>query len=173
MPVKSKRTPNDSITDDENLDDVLAELRAQDARDGRTQDSSSTSTSSNTAVPGDHPSEEVLDATVSNTELDRWLAEKGLTSVDEADGKGRTPLWIAAEEGDVEKVRWLVEIGTASVDQAENRGETPLWIAVKNGLFEIIFWLLKTGKASVDQADNMGQTPLWIAAHDGHFGIVC
>jgi hypothetical protein len=60
--------------------------------------------------------------TVSNTEVDLWLAEKGLASVDEADEEGCTPLWSAAYQGDIELVLWLIQVGNTSVDQADNVG---------------------------------------------------
>jgi ankyrin repeat protein len=127
VPGKSKRTTNNAVADYESLDDMLAELRAQDIRDGRTQDSGSSSPSSSSsgsrddAASGDISLEEARNAMISKTEVDQWLLETGKASVNEADAKGRTPLWIAAKQGDMEMVRWFVKIGKADIDQADNK----------------------------------------------------
>jgi hypothetical protein len=84
MAAKSKSKPNDSATDDNDLDDVLAELRAHDTRDDPTHySSSSTSTSSDAAALEENFSGEALHVAVNNTEVNRWLAENGLASGDE------------------------------------------------------------------------------------------
>jgi ankyrin repeat protein len=59
---------------------------------------------------------------MSNTELDRWLLEKGKATVDEADVDGCTPLRTAAAQGDMVLVRWLIEIGGASINKACDGG---------------------------------------------------
>jgi hypothetical protein len=71
MPAKSKRTTSDSTMDDDSLDNMLVELRAQDIRDGQMQKRSSSSGSSSGSAPGVIPSKEALNTPVSNTELER------------------------------------------------------------------------------------------------------
>jgi ankyrin repeat protein len=56
-----------------------------------------------------------------------------MASVNDTDADGRTPLWIAAQQGDMGKARWLVKVGKARVDQTDNNEETPLHVAAPLG----------------------------------------
>jgi ankyrin repeat protein len=173
MPAKSKSTTSDSMADDDNLDDILAEFRARYARNSRRVGNKSSSSSGEVA-PEENSLGELLNFTVGNTEVDRWLAENGMVSVDEADEEGETHLLTTAIEGDVRLVRWLVEAVKASVDKADNSGCTSLQIVIifYEDPIEIVVWLIEKGSASVDQADNEGDTPLHSAVHKGDIEMV-
>jgi ankyrin repeat protein len=118
-----------TAVDADKLDDMPAELRAQDIQAGRVQEGSSSSSYHDDALPG--TPEEAFDVVVdeSPTEVDRWLLERGLSNVDEANSDGRTALWTAAQQGDMKTVSWLVTAGKADVNHASKDGETPLYIA--------------------------------------------
>jgi ankyrin repeat protein len=99
MPAKSKRLKCGSPVEDKYLAEfrrcgILVELNAQDIQNGQMQESSS---SSKNTSPVKSSTEE---------SVDRWLAENGRASGDEANIDGNTPLWSAASWGDLSMVRW-------------------------------------------------------------------
>ena len=52
--------------------------------------------------------------------------------------KGATPLFVAAEKGDLEVVRLLVESGANKDQGTTGKGATPLYIAARNGHLEVV-----------------------------------
>jgi len=84
-----------------------------------------------------------------------FLLGKG-ANANARDGRGRTPLVVAANLGFVEGVELLVSKG-ASVDEANDAGETPLMGAVHNRNYNMMRILLKAG-ANPDRADNSGRS---------------
>ena len=105
------------------------------------------------------------------------LSQRGL-STDEADEHGRTPLFIACQNGHVDLVRLLLDKG-AEVDRAAsgrwNEGQTPLYVACWKGHVDAARLLLDKG-AEVDRAikwaDKCVVTPLHIACEKGHVDVV-
>ena len=88
-------------------------------------------------------------------------------AADRANKKGRTPLFIACLNGDIEAVRLLLKKG-AEVDRAEKDDATPLYIACAKGNVDAARLLLENG-AEVDRAGGLfGQTPLHAACWQGH-----
>ena len=77
-------------------------------------------------------------------------------NVNVRDGKGQTPLVIAANFSFVEGVELLIKAG-AKVDESSNTGETPLITAVHNRNIGLMRLLLKAG-ANPDRADNSGRS---------------
>ena len=85
------------------------------------------------------------------------------------DEYGRTPLYLACENGRVDAARSLLAEG-AEVDRATNWGATPLYAACEKGHVDAARLLLEKG-AEVDRATPYG-TPLDIAKRKGHSSIV-
>jgi hypothetical protein len=77
---------------------------------------------------------------------------------------GGTPLYAAAQIGNLALLQCLVEELGADVNQAANEGVTPLYIAVQESRLEL--------GADVNQAAPDGATPSFIAAQLGHLNMV-
>jgi ankyrin repeat protein len=75
---------------------------------------------------------------------------------------GRTPLWWAAREGNVEQIRLLTE-GPGELDLADVDGETPLHAATRSGSTAAVRLLISRG-ADLNRASLYGITPLMLAA---------
>jgi len=85
------------------------------------------------------------------------LLSKGL-SLNDTDGRGRTPMHVAS----VKSVRPLVAAG-ADINAADRDGRTPLHLAAKEGKPDVVAELLRN-HASVFAQDRKGRTPLHLAA---------
>ena len=86
------------------------------------------------------------------------------------DVNGRTPLYIAVEEGHREIVEILIWEG-ADVNGEDKEGRTPLHIAVWKGDLGLVQTLVDFG-ADVNARDVNGRTPLHIAVEEGHREIM-
>jgi ankyrin repeat protein len=90
-------------------------------------------------------------------------------TVNAVSGKGKTPLYIAAQHGNEEAVKLLLDAG-ADPNQAIGNGETPLFIATHNAHPKVVAQLLKKGANA-----NLGkksESPLHVATFLGHTEIV-
>ena len=58
--------------------------------------------------------------------------------------KGRTPLQLACEAGDLDAAKRLVAAG-ADVDKDDREGRSPLWLAFESGHVDVARWLIETG----------------------------
>jgi len=56
--------------------------------------------------------------------------------------KNRTPVWIAAWKGQLEKVKFLANQG-ADLNQADDYGQSPVWVAARFGHTEIVKFLIE------------------------------
>ena len=74
----------------------------------------------------------------------------------------RTPLYWAAQNGNVECLQFLHELG-ADVNQATNDGASPVYAAAGHGTIEITR-LLQTLGADVNKCSNDGTSPVFAAA---------
>ena len=79
---------------------------------------------------------------------------------------GRTPLFIACQEGQIDAARLLLDKG-AEVDRARTDGATPLFIACENGHVDVARLLLDKGAAVDWVRDSDDATPLYIACANG------
>ncbi|CAE7938928.1 ASB3, partial [Symbiodinium sp. KB8] len=79
---------------------------------------------------------------------------------------GATPLFIAAQKGQLEVARLLLE-ANANMDKAAQDGTTPFFVAASYGQLEVVRLLLEAS-ADMDKATHAGATPLFIAAQKGH-----
>jgi ankyrin repeat protein len=78
------------------------------------------------------------------------------------DALGRTPLWWAAREGNVDQIRLMTE-GPGELDLADVDGETPLHAATRSGSTAAVRALISRG-ADLNRASLYGVTPLMLAA---------
>jgi len=85
----------------------------------------------------------------------RFLIQKG-ANVNTRDGRGATPLQLAANLGFIDGVEALVA-NKADLNQANDSGETPLITAVHRRDVPMMRLLLKAG-ADPDRADNSGRS---------------
>ncbi|MEY2943241.1 MAG: hypothetical protein RLY97_1255 [Pseudomonadota bacterium] len=81
------------------------------------------------------------------------------------DGKGQTPLVLAANMGMTDGVTLLIANG-ARIDEPSSIGETPLIAAVHRRDIQMMRILLKAG-ANPDRSDNSGRTARDYALIDG------
>lgn len=94
----------------------------------------------------------------------RFLIGKG-ANVNLRNGKGATPLQLAANLGFLDGVEALIAF-KADVDQPNDSGETPLISALHRRDIPMIRVLLKAG-ADPDRADNSGRSARDYATLDG------
>ena len=85
--------------------------------------------------------------------------------MDKTDGRGLTPLYVAAARGYNKAAACLVEAG-ADKDKADLSGFTPLHAAVGRGHVEMTRYLVNAG-ANKDAANLAGITPMLAAAKKG------
>ena len=81
------------------------------------------------------------------------------------DALGRTPLWWAAREGNVEQIR-LLTVRPRELDLADVDGETPLHAATRSGSTAAVRELASRG-ADPNRASLYGVTPLMLATVSG------
>jgi ankyrin repeat protein len=85
---------------------------------------------------------------------------------------GGTPLYAAAQIGNLSYVQFLVKELGADVNQAANRGGTPLHALAQIGNVALVEVLVKELGADANKARDDGATPLLIAAQKGHLAVV-
>ena len=78
--------------------------------------------------------------------------------VNQADYFGKSPLYIAANQGKEDIVALLLANG-ADVNQADKDGHSPLWVACNNGKEAAVVLLLDNG-ADTNQANKDGIKPI-------------
>ena len=87
-----------------------------------------------------------------------------------SDGQGRTPLFLAARNGNLAMVELLLSHG-ARPGPADRTGRTPLYVAAEGGDPAIVETLVGAG-SDVDASTTEGLTPLMAAARNGHAAVV-
>ncbi len=91
-------------------------------------------------------------------------------NVNTPDQNGRTPVYIAAQNGYAEAITALKMAG-ANVNMPNKNGETQVYIAAQLGHAEAIA-ALKAAGANVNTPDRDGRTPVYIAAQNGHAKVI-
>ncbi|HWK47574.1 MAG TPA: ankyrin repeat domain-containing protein [Stellaceae bacterium] len=92
------------------------------------------------------------------------------TSPDRADDAGRTPLSVAAGNGNVDIVKLLLDNG-ARPSLKDASAKTPLHLAAVNNQDLTAALLLDRG-AVIDAQDSQGITPLMLAAGKGNLEVI-
>jgi ankyrin repeat protein len=85
---------------------------------------------------------------------------------------GITPLYVAAQNGQLAAVVCLVNELDAHVDLANDDGTTSLMIAAERGHLSVMQCLIMEFGADVDRAMKDGRTPLRIAVKKGNLAMV-
>jgi len=121
-------------------------------------------------VPSSHVSIVHRAALARGAEVVHYLLDRGF-AVDEKDARGRTPLMLALEFGNLEAARAFIMRG-ANVTLANTDGIVPMQIAVKKGSAELIdlFISKKPDMTAVDS--RTGKSMLHEAALRGNSSIV-
>lgn len=83
---------------------------------------------------------------------------------------GKSPIFYAAETGDIKNLKILIEEGIR-VDFKDDKGFTALMLAADTGKLEAVKLLVKHG-ANINARNIDGETPLLRAANSGHLGVV-
>ena len=92
--------------------------------------------------------------------------------LDKTGDDGKTLLYNAASDGNVNIVRALINAG-ANLDKTGDDGKTPLYIAACRNRTDVVEELIKTNRVDLNKASNpTEETPLHIAAQKGHFRVV-
>jgi hypothetical protein len=91
--------------------------------------------------------------------------------VNRADKGGRTPLFIAAEYGQLDVVRYLGNQTSVSVRAIMDNGVTSLYVAAQIGHVNVVRCLAALG-GDVNHADLVGGNILYTAAQHGHLDVV-
>lgn len=115
----------------------------------------------------------LLDSTAKGDRIAAAKLIQAGANVNVKDSKGRSPLKIALENGDVEMFRILFEIGAQIYPLLVNT--TPLHIAVGLGHYKLARYFLRDQKSFPNYkhtSDENGQTPLHIAAYKGSTDLV-
>lgn len=99
----------------------------------------------------------------------KQLAEYG-ADLGLATGQGETPLYSAAQHGQLQSVLYLLR-QRVPVDPETVHRETPLLIAAREGHLSIVRALLEAG-ANVNQQDNRGWSALMIAMRENQTELV-
>ena len=99
----------------------------------------------------------------------KLLVDAGV-SVDKPTNDGETPLFIAAQKGNLIAVKAFID-AKAQVDLGNKDGVTPLHIAAQKGHKDVLVLLLKV-KADVNAVTKDGETPLHMAAQKGDRRVV-
>jgi ankyrin repeat protein len=85
---------------------------------------------------------------------------------------GGTPLYVAAQIGNLALLQFLVKELGADVNKARHDGSTSLCIAAHQGYLAVVRLLVAELGADVNKPANDGATPLCIAAKQGHLDVV-
>ena len=92
--------------------------------------------------------------------------------INQSDPYGRTPFYIACQQGHKEIVALLLKDQRIAINQASHQGYTPLYIACLNGENEVVALLLQDQRIALNQVDHFGYSPLFIVCQKGHSSLL-
>ena len=104
------------------------------------------------------------------TDLVNILLQAG-ADVNQADKNGNTPLFISAQNGEVDIAKILLEKEGIDINKQDIKGTTALIIASQNGHNDIVKELIAKN-AQLDLSNSNGQTPLSFAVAKRNIDIV-
>ncbi|KAL3435422.1 ankyrin repeat-containing domain protein [Aspergillus tetrazonus] len=112
--------------------------------------------------------------TLFRTRLRAWPTTKIQAIACDTDFLGRTPVHLAATNGDIGMLQTLLKFSPSLIDLncQDIDGFAPLHCAVKNHTSEAVKWLIEHG-AMVDAKDFTMTTPLQLASQPKNYGIFC
>lgn len=96
-----------------------------------------------------------------------YLIGKG-ADVNIANEKGMTPIIVAVNDNNLEKVKLLVDCGTVDVNKKESLGRPPLWFSTKHTDMACAKLLIDHG-ADINDRLSSGSTLLMDVIQRGHF----
>jgi ankyrin repeat protein len=91
-------------------------------------------------------------------------------NLNQIDEMGRTPVYIASENGHTETVKVFI-YNKANLDLYDNKLRTPVFIATENGHTETVKYLVKNG-ANVNLQDVENRAPITIAVEKSNAEII-
>ncbi|KAL5486880.1 hypothetical protein EMCRGX_G019417 [Ephydatia muelleri] len=112
-------------------------------------------------------------ASLGEVEAFRALMEDPHVQLDAMDKKGKSAVFLAAEEGHVDILECLLShpIGAKLCSTADAAQNTPLHIAAGEGKLGVVSILLRVG-VQVDARNEVNKTPIHLAAENGHAAVV-
>ena len=100
------------------------------------------------------------------------LTQNGTEINDNVDWEGKSLLWKASKNGNIDLIHICLEIG-AKVTRYDKYGFQPLHIATYQGHLNAVKFLIEHGKADIkSRTINTGKSALHLAAKYGHTDIV-
>jgi ankyrin repeat protein len=111
---------------------------------------------------------------VENSKMFKYLWDKTPQAdvLNMVKNNARTPLHMAADQGDLQLVKLLLEKGL-KINDVDKMGNTPLDAAAQNEHLPVLEVLLERDNGTVvNKSDNMGRTLLHVAAKNGNFEMV-
>lgn len=105
----------------------------------------------------DETEDEMLD------KINEIYEHRDINELNEADGKGKTPLHYASEKGYSSVVEELIQYAIVDVNIQDKKGKTALHYASENGRENVVKILLNEDDIEVNIQDKKGKTPLHYA----------
>eukprot|EP00117_Sycon_ciliatum_P043707 scpid11649/ scgid31614/ Espin; Autosomal recessive deafness type 36 protein; Ectoplasmic specialization protein len=104
----------------------------------------------------------------------RLIAEHiGTNAANAADENNATPVYFAAQDGQLEAIKYLVTECGADPKGRTSDGMQPLHAATQNGHEEVVHWLVaRIGKTALMETTDDGATAIHFAAAAGHVGLL-
>lgn len=100
----------------------------------------------------------------------KLLLEKGVETIEAANQKGETPLFVSVSKGDKKTAKLLLEYGANPLIRPAG-SESCLHVAITNNRKEIVKSLVERIKGDlsvIDERNVKGETPLYVAVSKGY-----